>query len=208
MAIGSTFRRAISLLVERYVTGPRIIASGTYTFLDTATTLGGITNLTLTIVVIMLELTGAFIYIIPTMIVVAISRIILSISRTMEITDQMIMVNGFPLLETEDEEDKKGKSLLSSYKAGNIMCKDVIVLNETMYISEFDKIIYESNDNFVNGFPQIINNDRTAPDMECNGYILRKPLQQKMMMQDISSANASKILVHFNIKRFNSRKKQ
>ena len=206
MAVGATFGRAISLLVERYVTGPGVITSGAYAFLGAAATLCGITNLTLTVVVIMLELTGAFIYIIPTMIVVAISRIILSISGTVGIADQMIMVNGFPLLEIEDEEDKKGESLLSSYKAGDIMSKDLIVLNETMYISELERIIYESNDNIVNGFPIVINNDRTDPDMECIGYVLRRHLQQKLMMQDISSANASKTLVHFNIKRFNSRK--
>lgn len=206
MAVGATFGRAISLLVERYITGAGIITSGAYAFLGAAATLCGITNLTLTVVVIMLELTGAFIYIIPTMIVVAISRIILPMSGTVGIADQMIIVNGFPLLEMEDEELKKGEALLSSYKARDVMSKDLIVLNETMYISEIEKIIYESNDKIVNGFPIVINNDTTDPDMECIGYVLRRHLVQKLMMQDINSSNASRILVHFNIERLNSRK--
>lgn len=207
MAVGATFGRAISLLVERYITGSGVITSGAYAFLGAAATLCGITNLTLTVVVIMLELTGAFIYIIPTMIVVAISRIILSMSGTMGIADQMIMVNGFPLLDVEDEQDKRGELLLSSYKARDVMSKDLVVLNETMYVSEIEKIVYESNDKLVNGFPIVINNDTTDPDMECIGYVLRRHLIQKLMMQDISSTNASRTLVHFNIERFNSLKK-
>lgn len=204
MAVGATFGRAISLLVERYITGSGIITSGAYAFLGAAATLCGITNLTLTVVVIMLELTGAFIYIIPTMIVVAISRIILSMSGAVGIADQMIMVNGFPLLEMEDEEKKKGESLLSSYKAGDVMTKDLVVLNETMYISEIEKIIYESK--IVNMFPIVNNNDTTDPDMECIGYVLRRHLVKKLMIQDISSSDASSTLVHFNIERFNSGK--
>lgn len=204
MAVGATFGRAISLIVERFITGPGVITSGAYAFLGAAGALCGITNLTLTVVVIMLELTGAFIYIIPTMIVVAITRIIMSTSGTMGIADQMIMVNGFPILEMEEDEEKEGERLLSQYKAQDIMSKRLIVLNETMYISELEKMIYESGaNNSVNGFPIVVNNDKTDPDMECIGYVLRRHLVQKLMMQDISSSNASRTLVHFNIKKVN-----
>ncbi|CAL9730589.1 anion/proton exchange transporter Gef1p [Monosporozyma unispora] len=204
MAVGATFGRAISLIVERFITGPGVITSGAYAFLGAAGALCGITNLTLTVVVIMLELTGAFIYIIPTMIVVAITRIIMSTSGTMGIADQMIMVNGFPILEMEEDEEKEGERLLSQYKAQDIMSKGLIVLNETMYISELEKMIYESGaNNSVNGFPIVVNNDKTDPDMECIGYVLRRHLVQKLMMQDISSSNASRTLVHFNIKKVN-----
>lgn len=200
MAVGATFGRAISLIVERFISGPGVITSGAYAFLGAAGALCGITNLTLTVVVIMLELTGAFNYIIPTMIVVAITRIIMSTSGTMGIADQMIMVNGFPILEMEEDEEKEGERVLSQYKAQDIMSKKLIVLNETMYISELEKIVYESTtDNSVNGFPIVVNSDKRDPDMECIGYVLRRHLVQKLMMQDMSSSNASRTLVHFNI---------
>lgn len=198
MAVGATFGRAISLIVERFISGPGVITSGAYAFLGAAGALCGITNLTLTVVVIMLELTGAFNYIIPTMIVVAITRIIMSSSGTMGIADQMIMVNGFPILEMEDDEE--GERVLAQYTAQDIMSKKLIVLNETMYISELEKLVYESTtDISVNGFPIVVNNDKMDPDMECIGYVLRRHLVQKLMMQDMSSSNASRTLVHFNI---------
>lgn len=44
------------------------ITPGTYAFLGAGATLGGITGLTVTVVVIMFELTGALTYILPTMV--------------------------------------------------------------------------------------------------------------------------------------------
>ena len=55
-------------------------------------------------------------YIIPLMIVVAITRIILSTSGISGgIADQMIMVNGFPYL--EDEQDEEEEETLEKYTA-------------------------------------------------------------------------------------------
>ena len=158
MAIGATFGRAVSLIVERFITGANVITPGAYAFLGAAAALTGITNLTLTVVVIMLELTGAFIYIIPTMIVVAISRIILTSSGTSGgIADQMILVNGFPLLEYESED--KEDDFMISYTTGEIMSTDLYTLSETMYLSDLEVLLNDPNkEKLVNGFP-IISND-------------------------------------------------
>lgn len=135
MAVGATFGRALSLIVERFFSGAGVITPGTYAFLGAAAALCGITNLTLTVVVIMFELTGAFIYIIPTMIVVAITRMILSNSGVSGgIADQMITVNGFPMLEYQWEDE----TFMDNYIAEDIMSQKLVTLKETMYLSEIE----------------------------------------------------------------------
>ncbi|SCU91395.1 LAME_0E12354g1_1 [Lachancea meyersii CBS 8951] len=122
MAVGASFGRAVSLIVERWITGPHTITPGTYAFLGAAATLSGITNLTLTVVVIMIELTGAFSYIIPSMIVVAVTHLVLgSISAKGGIADQMIVVNGFPILESLQGEERH----MEGFTARDIMANHI-----------------------------------------------------------------------------------
>ena len=197
MAVGATFGRAVSLIVERFFTGANVITPGAYAFLGAAAALTGITNLTLTVVVIMLELTGAFIYIIPTMIVVAISRIILTSSGAHGgIADQMIIVNGFPLLEyeTEDKED----DFMSTYTTAEIMSADLYTLKETMYLSDLHALISGSGeDKLVNGFPIVSNEYVINSELRCVGYVLKRHLANKLIEFSSSNSEASKITVHF-----------
>ncbi|CDO95108.1 unnamed protein product [Kluyveromyces dobzhanskii CBS 2104] len=129
MAVGATFGRAVSLVVERYITGPNVITPGTYAFLGATAALSGITNLTLTVVVIMFEVTGAFTYILPTMVVVAFTRIIFSsLGAEGGIADQMIIFNGFPLMEEQNGDHE----FMDDFYADDIMTKDPICIIETM----------------------------------------------------------------------------
>ncbi|CAI4043863.1 hypothetical protein SKDZ_10G2400 [Saccharomyces kudriavzevii ZP591] len=195
MAVGATFGRAVSLLVERFISGPAVITPGAYAFLGAAATLSGITNLTLTVVVIMFELTGAFMYIIPVMIVVAITRIILSTSGISGgIADQMIMVNGFPYLEDEQEDE-----ILEKYTAEQVMSSKLITINETIYLSELESFLYDSASDFsVHGFPITRDEDKFEKEKKCIGYVLKRHLTSKVMMQSVNSAKAQTTLVYFN----------
>ncbi|CAI4043866.1 Gef1p SKDI_10G2420 [Saccharomyces kudriavzevii IFO 1802] len=195
MAVGATFGRAVSLLVERFISGPAVITPGAYAFLGAAATLSGITNLTLTVVVIMFELTGAFMYIIPVMIVVAITRIILSTSGISGgIADQMIMVNGFPYLEDEQEDE-----ILEKYTAEQVMSSKLITINETIYLSELESLLYDSASEFsVHGFPITRDEDKFEKERKCIGYVLKRHLTSKVMMQSVNSAKAQTTLVYFN----------
>ncbi|CAI4045017.1 hypothetical protein SUVZ_10G2250 [Saccharomyces uvarum] len=195
MAVGATFGRAVSLLVEKFISGPAVITPGAYAFLGAAATLSGITNLTLTVVVIMFELTGAFMYIIPVMIVVAITRIILSTSGISGgIADQMIMVNGFPYLEDEQEDE-----FLEEYTAEQIMSSKLITINETIYLSELESLLYDSASEFsVHGFPITRDEDKFEKEKRCIGYVLKRHLASKIMMQSSNSTKAQTTLVYFN----------
>ncbi|KAM3160212.1 Chloride channel protein [Lachancea thermotolerans] len=142
MAVGATFGRAISLLVEKWITGPAVITPGTYAFLGAAATLSGITNLTLTVVVIMVELTGAFSYIIPLMIAVAVTHLIYSFfSSKGGIADQMIIFNGFPLMENT----KQDIDCLEGCSAEDIMTCRVVSVPETLPLFQLKAIVSDAD---------------------------------------------------------------
>ncbi|SCV05011.1 LANO_0G16534g1_1 [Lachancea nothofagi CBS 11611] len=163
MAVGATFGRGISLMVERWITGQHKITPGTYAFLGAAATLSGITNLTLTVVVIMIELTGAFSYIIPSMIVVAVTHSVYGfISSKGGIADQMITVNGFPILENLQDEI----SYLDGYKVGDIMSQNIVSLPKTLSLSELTAFL-ERNEKFKQ-FPVV--DEKSG---SCIGYVKR-----------------------------------
>lgn len=116
MAVGATFGRAVGLILDTIyqhnesrfpftscVEGERCIISGTYAFLGAAAALSGITHLTVTVVIIMFELTGALRYIIPTMIVVSTTKMINDKWGKGGIADQMIYFNGLPHIDPKED---------------------------------------------------------------------------------------------------------
>lgn len=115
MAAGATFGRALGVIIDVFYknhsdsslfstcTETKCIIPGTYAFLGAAAALSGITHLTVTVVVIMFELTGALRFIIPTMIVISVTKIINDRWGNGGIADQMIKFNGLPLLDPKEE---------------------------------------------------------------------------------------------------------
>jgi len=116
MAIGATFGRMVGILVqalhEAFPTS-RFFAScapdvpcitpGTYAFLGAGAALSGIMHITVSVVVIMFELTGALTYILPTMIVVGVTKAVSDRFSHGGIADRMIWFNGFPFLDNKEE---------------------------------------------------------------------------------------------------------
>ena len=107
MAIGATFGRMVGILVKAlYNTFPHwslfsacqpdvpCITPGTYAFLGAAAALAGVTRITVAVVVIMFELTGALTYILPTMIVVGITKGVADWFSRGGIAEQMIKFSG------------------------------------------------------------------------------------------------------------------
>ncbi|KAF7985088.1 hypothetical protein HWV62_8969 [Athelia sp. TMB] len=115
MAVGATFGRMVGIVVKAMyrayphsgifaVCDPNVpcITPGTYAFLGAAATLSGVMRITVTVVVIMFELTGALTYILPTMIVLLVTKAVGDFLGTNGIADEMIRFNGYPFLEKED----------------------------------------------------------------------------------------------------------
>ncbi|MCJ1472328.1 glycerol ethanol, ferric requiring protein [Lambiella insularis] len=116
MAIGASFGRMVGVLVQAlHETFPQsrffaacepdvpCITPGTYAFLGAGAALSGIMHITVSVVVIMFELTGALTYILPTMIVVGTTKAISTYFPPGGIADRMISFNGFPFLDTKEE---------------------------------------------------------------------------------------------------------
>ncbi|KKZ60111.1 chloride channel, other eukaryote [[Emmonsia] crescens] len=116
MAIGASFGRMVGILVQAlYEAFPDstffaacepdvpCITPGTYAFLGAGAALSGVMHLTVSVTVIMFELTGALTYILPTMIVVGVTKAVSDSCGKGGIADRMIWFNGFPFLDSKED---------------------------------------------------------------------------------------------------------
>ncbi|OJD19363.1 hypothetical protein AJ78_00633 [Emergomyces pasteurianus Ep9510] len=116
MAIGASFGRMVGILVQALhesfpdskffsTCEPDVpcITPGTYAFLGAGAALSGIMHLTVSVTVIMFELTGALTYILPTMIVVGVTKAVSDSFGKGGIADRMIWFNGFPFLDSKED---------------------------------------------------------------------------------------------------------
>jgi len=177
MAIGASFGRMIGIMVQAmqqaYPTSrffstcqPDVICitPGTYAFLGAAAALSGIMHITVSVVVIMFELTGALTYILPTMIVVGVTKAVSDSFGKGGIADRMIWFNGFPFLDSKEEHT-------FGVPVSQVMTKELFTLQATdMEVLEVEKILSDSR---VQGFP-IVEDSRS---MVLIGYIGRTELR-------------------------------
>ena len=116
MAIGASFGRTVGIIVQAlHEASPNsvffmsckpdepCITPGTYAFLGAAAALSGIMHITISVVVIMFELTGALTYILPTMIVVGVTKAVSELFGKGGIADRMIWFSGMPFLDNKEE---------------------------------------------------------------------------------------------------------
>lgn len=133
MAIGAAFGRMVGILVQAlYESFPTsaffsacepdvpCITPGTYAFLGAAAALSGIMHITVSVVVIMFEITGALTYILPTMIVVGVTKAVSERFGHGGIADRMIYLNGYPFL--DNKEDHTFGVPVSQVMSANIAC--------------------------------------------------------------------------------------
>ncbi|MCJ1310580.1 hypothetical protein MMC25_004245 [Agyrium rufum] len=112
MAIGALYGRALGIIMEIIQTNhpssfifrncePDIpcITPGTYAIIGAASALGGVTRMTVSIVVIMFELTGALTYVLPIMIAVMISKWVGDAFGKKGIYETWIHFNEYPFLD-------------------------------------------------------------------------------------------------------------
>ena len=177
MAIGASFGRMVGILVqalhERFPEAaffatcePDIpcITPGTYAFLGAGAALSGIMHLTVSVVVIMFELTGALTYILPTMIVVGVTKAVSERFGKGGIADRMIWFNGFPFLDNKEEHT-------FAVPVSQTMTTDPTTLPaKGMQIRQVERVLSETK---FQGFPVV-------EDAESNvllGYIGRTELR-------------------------------
>lgn len=116
MAVGALYGRVIGLIVEVWQREhPNFIAfascepdipcvtPGTYAVIGAASALAGATRMTVSIVVIMFELTGALTYVLPIMIAVMLSKWVGDAFGKRGIYESWIRFQGYPYLDNKDD---------------------------------------------------------------------------------------------------------
>lgn len=177
MAIGASFGRTIGILVqalhEAYPASvffsacqPDVpcITPGTYAFLGAAAALSGIMHITVSVVVIMFELTGALTYILPTMIVVGVTKAVSEMFGKGGIADRMIWFSGFPFLDNKEEHT-------FGVPVSQVMTSEVVALPTTgLTMKQVEQLLKEDK---YQGFPIV--EDRASKILV--GYIGRTELR-------------------------------
>ncbi|KAF9894746.1 glycerol ethanol, ferric requiring protein [Aspergillus nanangensis] len=177
MAIGASFGRLVGILVQALhesfpdsqffaACEPDVpcITPGTYAFLGAGAALSGIMHLTISVVVIMFELTGALTYILPTMIVVGVTKAVGDRFGNGGIADRMIWANGFPFLDNKEDH-------VFNAPVSHAMTSDPLSLPASDFpVREAEHLL---NDNKFQGFPIV--EDRTKKILV--GYIGRTELR-------------------------------
>lgn len=118
MAIGALYGRALGIVMETWQSHhpnalifrgcePDVacITPGTYAIIGAASALGGVTRMTVSIVVIMFELTGALTYVLPIMIAVMISKWVGDAFGKRGIYETWIHFKEYPFLDNRDESE-------------------------------------------------------------------------------------------------------
>lgn len=116
MAIGALYGRGLGIIVKIWQNShpnalifracepdKACITPGTYAIIGAASALGGVTRMTVSIVVIMFELTGALTYVLPIMIAVMISKWVGDAFGKRGIYETWIQFSEYPFLDNRDE---------------------------------------------------------------------------------------------------------
>lgn len=177
MAVGASFGRMVGIMVQalyeaypnsRFFSGcePDVpcITPGTYAFLGAGAALSGIMHITVSVVVIMFELTGALTYILPTMIVVGITKAVSERFGKGGIAVRLIWFNGFPILDNKEEHS-------FGVPVSQVMTSEVTALPASgLTLAEVEEIL---DSNKYQGYPIV--EDRTSRTLL--GYIGRTELR-------------------------------
>lgn len=177
MAIGATFGRAVGILVANlHASFPNAalfrsckpdvpcITPGTYAFLGAAAALSGVMHITVSVVVIMYELTGALTFILPTMIVVGVTKVFAdNFGKGGGIADRMIYFNGFPFLDAKEDPN-------FGIPISRIMVRDLITIPVSgLMLHEVEALLRQHS---FRGFPVV----DTRGDKFLLGYIGHREL--------------------------------
>ncbi|KAK5137881.1 hypothetical protein LTR08_006650 [Meristemomyces frigidus] len=180
MVVGALYGRVVGLIVEVWQREhphffafascePDIpcVTPGTYAVIGAASALAGTTRMTVSIVVIMFELTGALTYVLPIMVAVMLSKWVGDAFGKRGIYESWIHFQGYPFLDNKDD------TALPDVPVAQIMTRfeDLICLPATGHtIGSLRALLAEHR---FRGFP-VINELREAILL---GYISRTELQ-------------------------------
>lgn len=185
MAIGALSGRAVGIVMEIWQhnhpdffafstcdPGRACVTPGVYAMIGAAATLAGVTRMTVSIVVIMFELTGALTYVLPIMVAVMLSKWVGDAFSRRGIYESWIHFNEYPFLDSSGDEGGAGTQHVPDIPASQIMTRieDLVVLTATGHTIASLRGVLASCD--YRGFP-VVSDPRDAILL---GYISRAEL--------------------------------
>ncbi|KAJ1726592.1 glycerol ethanol, ferric requiring protein [Coemansia biformis] len=201
MAIGASFGRMLGTLLQaihrahpkwllfaQCAPDTACITPATYAFLGAAAAMSGVTKVTVSVVVIMYELTGALNFIVPTMIVVMVARIIGDAIVEGGISEQMILLNGLPFMDEVDDTAWGDDQSLLGLPVAALMraCDDDfnVVPSSGMPLDRLVRLVRETPR--IRGYP-VVDNEQ---DMRAVGYVYRADILRALAANRIPHAGA------------------
>ncbi|KAF1812656.1 chloride channel protein 3 [Eremomyces bilateralis CBS 781.70] len=182
MALGALYGRAVGLIMEVWQKAypnflpfgscePDIpcVTPGTYAIIGAASALGGATRMTVSIVVIMFELTGALTYVLPIMVAVMVSKWVGDAISPRGIYESWIHFNGYPFLDNRDDNSAAVPDVLANEVMTRLV--DLVVITSTGHTIQSLQTLLTQHD--LRGFP-VIDNERNTTLL---GYISRTELE-------------------------------
>ncbi|XP_043463129.1 H(+)/Cl(-) exchange transporter 5 isoform X2 [Leptopilina heterotoma] len=172
----------IWMFSEECSTGVNCITPGLYAMVGAAAVLGGVTRMTVSLVVVMFELTGGVRYIVPLMAAAMASKWVGDALGKQGIYDAHIGLNGYPFLDSKDE-------FQHTTLAADVMQPK---RNEALHVLTQDSMTVEDVETLLketehNGFPVIVSKE----SQYLVGFVLRRDLNlaianAKRMMEGIT----------------------
>lgn len=154
------------------------ITPGLYAMVGAAAVLGGVTRMTVSLVVIMFELTGGVRYIVPLMAAAMASKWVGDALGKQGIYDAHIMLNAYPFLDSKEE-------FASTALASDVMQPKQfnplnVLTQDSMTVQDVETLLKETEHN---GFPVVVSRE----SQYLVGFVLRRDL-------NLAIANAKRTL--------------
>ncbi|XP_074649911.1 H(+)/Cl(-) exchange transporter 4-like isoform X2 [Tubulanus polymorphus] len=182
MAVGAIFGRMIGVGVEQLALfhqdspifgkmctqGQRCITPGLYAMVGAAACLGGVTRMTVSLVVIMIELTGGLQYVVPLMAAVMTSKWVGDAFGKWGIYDAHIHLNGYPYLDSKEEftHTTIAADVMRPRRADPPLA---VLTQDSMTVEEIENLL---KDTVHNGFPVVVSQE----SQYLVGFVLRRDL--------------------------------
>ncbi|MFT7802102.1 H(+)/Cl(-) exchange transporter 5-like [Arapaima gigas] len=148
--------------------GADCITPGLYAMVGAAACLGGVTRMTVSLVVIMFELTGGLEYIVPLMAATMTSKWVADAIGREGIYEAHIRLNGYPFLEAKDE--FRHKTLAMDVMRPRRSDPPLSVLTQdSMTVEDVEALIAETS---YSGFPVVVSQE----SQRLVGFVLRRDL--------------------------------
>ncbi|MCP9263939.1 H(+)/Cl(-) exchange transporter 3 [Dirofilaria immitis] len=149
--------------------GKDCVMPGLYAMVGAAAVLGGVTRMTVSLVVIMFELTGSLEFIVPTMVATMFAKWIGDAFYKMGIYDAHIDLNGYPFLDNKGEYPYSTVAIqVMKPGSGGGMLR--VITQDTMTVGDIEILLRETN---YNGFPVVISEE----NLYLVGFCPRRDLQ-------------------------------